>query len=81
MTNIVFNCPRHSRCRRSGASRRALTLSPKKSGLAEGGAAEVSIGKAERKDPAIDDKNLFTARLELHVPRAASSAMRWSGCW
>ena len=27
-------------------------------------------GKAERKDPAIDDNNLLTARLELHVPPA-----------
>lgn len=27
-------------------------------------------GKAERKDPAIDDDDLLTARLELHVPPA-----------
>lgn len=27
-------------------------------------------GKSERKDPAIGDKNLLTARLELHVPSA-----------
>ena len=27
-------------------------------------------GKAERKDPAIDDDNLLTARLDLHVPPA-----------
>ncbi|WP_235538092.1 hypothetical protein [Pelomonas sp. Root1217] len=27
-------------------------------------------GKAERKDPALDDNNMLTARLELHVPPA-----------
>jgi len=38
-------------------------------------------GKVERQARHSDDKNVLKARVELHVPPAASSATRCSGCW